>query len=498
MGPYLSPKPVLIACASGHPEWGRRWRLAKNASTKVHAMRNEIDVIGARLDALDRELDVVLEVIGSLADERAEAVALHALAERVAELTNSAIRSIADVRAQLETTGPTSEARYIVPLTTIQRDLHRLEEAAYEARQAGSQRVRPGRSHGDWLQTARAFKDQAGLHAHRLDVFRNSIGGGRGKSVGVDRWRTLSTILQEHVHLLDDAFSLIAGVTTGQLEVNAGVLALANDLLSDLESITHQGQASIAILAQGEVFLERANAIALRLSDTTVWNVPIAAHEFGHLVAQSPTLRTFISEDASPLGESGALTERHRNELFADVFASHALGPAYVLPSIMLRMDPARAYEPSQGHPSPAFRAHVMTRALANGTYSRGVLTRRTLRATAKVWPYKPDADEMTTLNNFVDRVLTLLDRELLRHASLQSEAAIVEMLERSIAGDSLDLDPDLTVADLLNAAWDCRTRGPAERSRVDALSAAVLAIAGRLRSSRMRRYQSAPMISPR
>ena len=466
-------------------------------------MKNDADLLRARLDALEHELDAVRNVIESLANERAEAAALRALSDRVSGFVVSAAVQINDLREAIGDEQSRSLVERGLPLLgALERAVHEIGDDARHTAATSSAGARLSVSRADWNQTVRGFDYQVSQHASRLVDFRRSLLEKRVAPMGPDRWRRLSALHEQHAALMKDGFSLIAGVTTVNLEVDAGVMDLARDLLSELESTSRHGHDVIAILAEGEVFLEDANAIALRLADTTVWNVPIAAHEFGHLVAQSPAMRAFLGEGHLSSGGHGLVSERHRQELFADVFATVALGPAFVLTSIMLRLDPATAYEASQGHPSAALRAHVMTRALASGTYSRRTLTARTLRATAKVWPFKPSASEATILDRFVDEGLRALDSEMLRPTVQEPRPELVELLERSTRREELEAVPEITVIDLLNAAWDCRARGPAERARVDALSAGVVEIAGRVRSDRERRYTTAPTartaISPR
>ena len=111
-----------------------------------------------------------------------------------------------------------------------------------------------------------------------------------------------------------------------------------------------------------------------------IWDIPIAAHEFGHFAAYrlnvpdedgtpSPVFRDFVegylrqyevsSEARSQVWRS------YLNEYFADIFATYVLGPSYACTALLLRFEPANAQrESSATHPSFAKRARAIIETL--------------------------------------------------------------------------------------------------------------------------------------
>jgi hypothetical protein len=114
----------------------------------------------------------------------------------------------------------------------------------------------------------------------------------------------------------------------------------------------------------------------LRFPFDGIWELPIAAHEFGHYVA--PRLRegtpggseqsgfvTFRKEYLTEHLELGEVWESYLEELFADVFATYTVGPAFAFACLLLRFDPADPGTDGVQHPSYARRTHAILYTLA-------------------------------------------------------------------------------------------------------------------------------------
>jgi hypothetical protein len=120
----------------------------------------------------------------------------------------------------------------------------------------------------------------------------------------------------------------------------------------------------------------------VRFPEAGVWNLPVAAHEYGHFIADRveaedqrgaiyhPVRRLLDREASSRRGtkvgreeDEDARRRHYVQELFADLFATFALGPAYACTCIM-RWNPQTAYVDGDRHPSPAKRVEWILKVL--------------------------------------------------------------------------------------------------------------------------------------
>lgn len=97
-----------------------------------------------------------------------------------------------------------------------------------------------------------------------------------------------------------------------------------------------------------------ARIIRLRFPEWTIWSLPLAAHELGHVVIEgNKDMVDFAAQEA----KSRSWDEEHVYEILADAFATYMIGPAYVCAAISLRLDPLAI---SKGHVIDAERATAM------------------------------------------------------------------------------------------------------------------------------------------
>jgi len=130
------------------------------------------------------------------------------------------------------------------------------------------------------------------------------------------------------------------------------------------------------VLSSDDFFRDFVQIIRLRFPFCGIWDLPVAAHEFGHFVAGQLNLTRmggahylavqeyksgFMQQNSEIREEWGFWLE----EYFADVFATFALGPAYGFTCLLLRFDPASAYQQlDNNHPVYARRVHVILQTL--------------------------------------------------------------------------------------------------------------------------------------
>src|SRR5262249_16861778 len=133
----------------------------------------------------------------------------------------------------------------------------------------------------------------------------------------------------------------------------------------------------------------RVRIIRLRFPEWRIWDLPLAAHELGHvvigenleseekpenadqriltpfiqrqrasLVRQDPGFKQMSMKRRSGVQQAAQWAESRIHEFLADAFATYTMGPAYACSAILLRLHPL--IDAKDGRPSDAQRAHVI------------------------------------------------------------------------------------------------------------------------------------------
>ncbi len=122
--------------------------------------------------------------------------------------------------------------------------------------------------------------------------------------------------------------------------------------------------------------------VRVRFPEWTIWTLPFAAHEYGHVVLKEfSRLDKIIREEVDKWLETdpefqalpadkqdiekndGPLQQRatsYVKEFLADAFATYLMGPAYAFPAILLRFDPTGSSALSRGLPLDTHRAYIV------------------------------------------------------------------------------------------------------------------------------------------
>jgi hypothetical protein len=307
---------------------------------------------------------------------------------------------------------------------------------------------------------------------HRLEPLEDRIHRLRDKAKRktslADLWADLRNYGEEADAVLDECRSFVEGALVRGQGLDHGVCAMADALLEELGENTGIGWKTPTILGRADSYASMAGIIRLEFPELTVWHLPILGHEYGHFVAEQFKRRLLASPDATwefPILDyiSGQSTDGQTTnllqELFADLFAVHLLGPAFACTAILLRFNPSVPDVDSQTHPSDVKRAHFILHALraADSGYSKaaGVLecTWVTNRQEAGAAPL--DANVAERLDGWLaglSEKLGVLRRKA--HYSTLSSA-----FQISLALESGKAVADCSLTDALNAAWLCRLR---------------------------------------
>ena len=310
-----------------------------------------------------------------------------------------------------------------------------------------------------------------------------------------DRWRELQFLTKEAEAQLAESLGFLEGALIRRSGLDGGICRIADWLLDELSASTGIGWVRLTILAAEESYAQRAGIIHLRFPEFTVWALPLAAHEFGHVVAQE--LREMRADGSFDYPVTSEITSAgsgaaHQRELFADIFATYALGPAYPCTAILLRFSPTRGASPDADdqHPNDGKRVSAMLKTLR-------WLSRRADPVTR---PYDGIAAALETTWTTALRATGAddLDEEALDKVAYWVEVVYLPLLNKELEdaryggwGAALELARRLDqrhdgamgvprIADVLNAAWRARLARPQDDNTVERLGAAALELCRR------------------
>jgi hypothetical protein len=137
------------------------------------------------------------------------------------------------------------------------------------------------------------------------------------------------------------------------------VCDLAGAMLKKYAERTGVRWGGLTVLGADPFLAAPTEVVRLRFLDWSPWNLPLMAHEFGHLVArQNPDFQAFQAKLPSDW------TRAHAEEIFADIFATYVTGPALACSAILLLFDPGQPYRRTKTHPSHDQRTAVIIQVL--------------------------------------------------------------------------------------------------------------------------------------
>jgi hypothetical protein len=344
----------------------------------------------------------------------------------------------------------------------------------------------------------------------QLDSLRAKVA--TGDSLGAC-WTTLPEISTRATEVFGESLAFLEGALARKQGLDQSLCPIADALLDELSRRTGVAWERFTILAEGELFREMAGIIRLRFPDTTVWSLPVVAHEFGHYAGRAITERKGTRtvhpfEELLAREEQRGWRTRHVHELFADVFASYTLGPAYAFACLVGRLDPSDAYrDRSDGsHPASARRAYAILSTLRRIEQEKG--------ETGAFGPYVDELEQAWTellaaaeqpsalaaageadvadFDRLIGELYGLLSSRLNRGARYGSERFIsAQQLGASIrngldnGGRAARAQDDVELADILNAGWIVRWR---DWNMTPEIGNEVFDLAERLRRARARR----------
>jgi len=310
-----------------------------------------------------------------------------------------------------------------------------------------------------------------------LTSLRNLLG--QGKVSAENGWSQFQIINNDCQNLLKECLEFVQGALARKAGTDFGICRIADALLMDIGHRSDISWTRFTMLAVGEFFHDMSEIIRLRFPDPTIWSLPVACHEFGHFAEQKISER-YGGKTRYPIQEildqerfNGAKNVSYLRELFADLFATFALGPAYACTCILTRFDPEQAHVDGNEHPSSAKRAYFILKALDKMNSSEitkpyGSIIDRLKNA----WGKDVDPVAAGQLNVWLES----LDIALNKKSGVKfkgwagASALIPAMMARDLPHQALQQAKagKANIPDVLNAAWICRLENFDELDRVN------------------------------
>jgi hypothetical protein len=336
--------------------------------------------------------------------------------------------------------------------------------------------------------TLRAVTIDQQLKASLQREFLNRTGDLRAKleadsrdlsESGVSRasWVNLDERSARCAELFREILAVLQGIWMRRnADAEAAVCGVADKLLEELEALIPGLKWNrFTILSDRELFSDMTQIIRLRYPLDDIWDLPVAAHEFGHFL--SDRLTTQDEEGTRQLVFQDYLAQYSRlskpwlrlNEHIADSFAAYALGPAYACTCLLTRFSPANAWWQQQDtdHPCDGDRAYVILEILGkmNTETDNDGDFERARSALSRLWDealrdagQRPEIDkaEQQRLDRLVSGIYDLLERSVpdARYRTWNAATRAKQCLLNPGAWNG-----HCTVVNLLNAAWICRVQ---------------------------------------
>jgi hypothetical protein len=295
-----------------------------------------------------------------------------------------------------------------------------------------------------------------------------------------DLWKRMREHQADVDALVSECHTLAAGAILRDRGADGGLCAVADDLLVEVTDGLPVDWRALTVPGSEDRTSYRTGVIGLRCSARGFWSLPVALHEMGHVIAQ--TLDTSGSGQPSHNPVRAVLVEagspRQREELFADFFATCAIGPAYGAALMFSRFDPKDAkteieFEDGKSstatHPPVDKRIHLVLETLRRMDERAGMFQHpyraetETLRsawfslASSVGVSVEVDKKSIIRLNALVSRFWQIGTESL--KPALHGKP-ISDALERYLLEEAHMPPASTTVRDVIGTAWRLRLKG--------------------------------------
>lgn len=278
-------------------------------------------------------------------------------------------------------------------------------------------------------------------------------------------WKDYNDVYRETESIFADCVEFLGGLALRVTELDEGICELADELMEHCEVFTGAAWASLTLPAREEpVRVPLARMILLPFPEWTIWNLPLAAHQFGHLVAALKSeFRDWVNSQMREPGDAQRLYD-----LLADGLATYLMGPAYVCAAIRLSLNPL-AHTDGYEYADDAKRAHVIFTMLRRMDEAGGDMVppyRRIIEHMESEWNTALSRVQQGTLEEAEKQQLQtwvedmsqifryLRPRSRYPHTGRNGWIVAQKWCKNLDQGEQIEPSGNDTLRDALNAAW--------------------------------------------
>jgi hypothetical protein len=287
---------------------------------------------------------------------------------------------------------------------------------------------------------------------------RDKLASARAAGTTGLAWGHLDSALLSSVAAFEEALALLGGMLLRQAGLDNNVSLMAHMLQRELaERLREVAWPKACVPDVEERYHRVSKLIRIRFPNTSIWSLPVVAHEVGHAVIAGFAEVARGTND-NRLAFQVEFIPGSQRELVCDVIATLGLGPAYVSACLLLRFVPSSASEAFDPHPPERERAHVMLWVLRELAYEE---TAQRLQAAwvSAMQSAGVDEPDPTELDELAQRIYTFTTARLpeLPYTGMDRADKLAQDIE---AGRDPDPRGEANMLDALNAAWLVRRRG--------------------------------------
>jgi hypothetical protein len=300
-------------------------------------------VLQTRIEMALRNLDKVSHVLESIDERRAVLTQLLTLAatasDEVAVLeTGLTALQKAWGNPRLQTIGEQGLQNVADAVENLGNALANVQEHVDAIRLRSAAFAEGGRP--QWLSETigEGTKQQVKGLQEILGEIGPTIGAPPAAALGT-AWKDYQEVLHgQSEQVFAEYVDLLGGFALRDAGFDEGICDLADALVRSCVPVTTWN--SLTVPARHEALsMTMARIIRLGFPEWSIWAVPLAAHEFGHVrIGKDASMEHLAAWDGM-----GGTTAEHVRILVVDAYATRILGPAYASAAVLMRLDPWRA-----------------------------------------------------------------------------------------------------------------------------------------------------------
>lgn len=240
----------------------------------------------------------------------------------------------------------------------------------------------------EWYKFARLLGDDLEGQKKILDGIRDKLkeieqrDDQAAREVMNQAWADYTKALDRSQVLFREFLEYIGGLIFRDKEFDAQICELADELIKFCAGLVFTASSMAVPAARDSLTKSVGWMVRVRFPEWTIWTLPFAAYEYGHVVlnefvrlkvlindevdnwlSTDPEFQNLPPEKQEVEKRKGPLRERAESyvkEFLADAFATYLMGPAYAFPAILLRFDPAESSALSNHRPPDSHRTYIV------------------------------------------------------------------------------------------------------------------------------------------